>query len=546
MGNGTMRWSIGLRLFVMCCVVTPAMLFPTTTRAATRCVNPGGTGGCFASIQAAVNASSSGDSITVAAGTYAELVTVGISLTISGAGAAILDGGSQSGNTTRVLAITGGTVTISGLTIRNGYGGGVLNGGTLSFVRCVVTGNLAKRGGGIDNTGAMTLIDSTVAGNNASDFLGGVGVGIHNSGTLTISAGAIRNNSSSGGFGDIDASKGGSIYNSGSLTIGGTTLDANYVRNSGGGIYNDASGTAQMTAATISGNIANGAIGGGGGGIFNVGTATVTQSVVRGNAAGFGQNVGGIGGGINNSGMLTIIASTISGNSAGGGAGKDGGGIFNEPSGQVTVTNSTISGNSAAGGISHDGRGGALDNRGAASLTNATLANNTNDALGGDGIATSGAGTTTLRATLLANGGANCLGPVASQDFNLASDASCAGLGQPHDQVEANPLLGPLAANGGLTATHALMAGSPAIDAGGLPCAPGITADQRGFARPFGAACDIGAYEYSVPGVAPGSRPGPVPPPPPPAPVPQPRGVVVPTPPPPPPPHPHNPKPTAG
>ena len=65
-----------------------------------------------------------------------------------------------------------------------------------------------------------------------------------------------------------------------------------------------------------------------------------------------------------------------------------------------------------------------------------------------------------------------------------------------------NPMVGPLAFNGGATRTHALLAGSPAINAGSNPLA--LTTDQRGptFARVVGANADMGAYEF-VPGVAP-------------------------------------------
>ena len=51
--------------------------------------------------------------------------------------------------------------------------------------------------------------------------------------------------------------------------------------------------------------------------------------------------------------------------------------------------------------------------------------------------------------------------------------------------------------NGGLTKTLALVAGSPAIDAAGPDCPPPDT-DQRGFPRPQGGACDIGAFEGTV------------------------------------------------
>ncbi len=80
---------------------------------------------------------------------------------------------------------------------------------------------------------------------------------------------------------------------------------------------------------------------------------------------------------------------------------------------------------------------------------------------------------------------------------NLDGDGTCnlaPGLG---DLVSTDPRLGPLADNGGPTETHALLAGSPAIDAGSDDCPPPAT-DQRGVARPDGAACDIGAFEWTI------------------------------------------------
>jgi hypothetical protein len=78
--------------------------------------------------------------------------------------------------------------------------------------------------------------------------------------------------------------------------------------------------------------------------------------------------------------------------------------------------------------------------------------------------------------------------------YNLADDDSC-GFTAPGDLVVADAMLGPLQDNGGPTETHDLLAGSPAIDAGSVDCPPPAT-DQRGAARPQGAACDIGAVEY--------------------------------------------------
>ena len=132
--------------------------------------------------------------------------------------------------------------------------------------------------------------------------------------------------------------------------------------------------------------------------------------------------------------------------------------------------------------------------------------------------------------SLLANLTANCAGASSpsSSDYNLSSDASCTSFTQPHDMQNVNPLIGPLANNGGPTQTHALLPGSPAVDripAVGANC-PAI--DQRGIARPQGLACDIGAYE-ATPAVAPVSRPSdPLSPTGPPQPVPLPRSGISP------------------
>jgi hypothetical protein len=75
---------------------------------------------------------------------------------------------------------------------------------------------------------------------------------------------------------------------------------------------------------------------------------------------------------------------------------------------------------------------------------------------------------------------------------NLDSDNSC-GFTGPGDLPGTNPLLGPLANNGGPTDTYALLAGSPAVNAGDNTFCPAT--DQRGVSRPQGPACDIGAFE---------------------------------------------------
>jgi hypothetical protein len=99
-------------------------------------------------------------------------------------------------------------------------------------------------------------------------------------------------------------------------------------------------------------------------------------------------------------------------------------------------------------------------------------------------------GTLTFRNTIVANStGVNCTnnGGLVDGGGNLSwPDATCPGL-------NADPLLGPLADNGGPTQTHALLPGSPAIDAALLANCP--PTDQRGVIRPQGTGCDIGAFE---------------------------------------------------
>jgi hypothetical protein len=184
----------------------------------------------------------------------------------------------------------------------------------------------------------------------------------------------------------------------------------------------------------------------------------------------------------------------VSGNTASG----DGGGIFAHTFygyGDLRLTNSTVSGNTSSIG---SGGGIAVDSyyyAGDAILTNSTVTRNRANR-GGAGIHMDYADATFIDTVVADNGAArpNCGGdPVNSLGHNLADDDSC-GLNAPGDLVVSDAMLGPLADNGGPTKTHALLAGSPAIDAGSPDCPPPAT-DQRGVLRPQGAACDIGAFE---------------------------------------------------
>jgi hypothetical protein len=233
----------------------------------------------------------------------------------------------------------------------------------------------------------------------------------------------------------------------------------------GGGLLND--GTLTLKNSTVRGNTAPN---GGGLANFSDGTLTLTQSTVRGNSA------TNIGGGLANWGTLTLTQSTVRGNSA-----TNGGGLYNDYDfdDTLTLTQSTVSGNSAT-------NGGGLYNTGYATLT---LTNSL--------VASQSAGGDCRNVDTEA---------ILSHGYNLDSDGSCQ-LTAPTDRPGVDPLLGPLQDNGGPTLTHALLPGSPAIDAipwGAIGCGTTLYSDQRWQARPesAGGACDIGAYEVAGAGQA--------------------------------------------
>ncbi|MBM81981.1 MAG: hypothetical protein CMJ78_15530, partial [Planctomycetaceae bacterium] len=333
--------------------------------------------------------------------------------------------------------LPGITLNITGVTILGGLtinGGGVLNEGTLTMSDSTLTSNSADFGAGLRNeSGATATLTGVTISSNSATLQGG---GIFNLGTMTITGGVIGGSTvASGNDADVH---GGGIYNESMLTITDTTIGNNEVGSRGGGLYN---------ATPMSGS------------------ATVT-----------------------------IIRSTLSDNIAH----ASGGAIYNEQS--VDITNSTLSGNMA------DGSGGAIDNDGTLTIDNTTITDNSSDGRAG-GVLNTSVGSVTVKNTIIAANtsvvsDSDVLGTFTSSGNNLIGDAGNA-IGFVNEingdlvgsgASPLTPVLGALSDNGGLTFTHALLAGSPAIDAGDNTGSPDTT-DQRGATRPTDDTSDIGAFE---------------------------------------------------
>jgi CSLREA domain-containing protein len=302
---------------------------------------------------------------------------------------------------------------------------------------------------------------TTIIDGNASDRVFGIEA---TSGVVEISGVTIQNGYASNGGGIRDYSW--------DFTLTNSTVSNNAASGNGGGISGP---FLTLTNSTVSNNAASG----NGGGIFGY-EPTLTNSTVSGNTA---QHGGGI-----FAAYLEVTNSTVSGNTAGG----SGGGIY-AYYGNLGVTNSTVSGNTAGG----YGGGICAWELSDSTLTNSTVSGNT--AAQGGGVYQPWSvfypAEFALTNTIVADNSVdNCGGEAFSFGYSLTDDDSCF-MGAAGDLVVADAMLGPLQDNGGPTETHALLAGSPAIDAGSPACPPPAT-DQRGVARPQGTDCDIGAVEY--------------------------------------------------
>lgn len=314
-----------------------------------------------------------------------------------------------------------------------------VRGGTVSMSDLTIQGgqsNAGESGGGIKNTANLTLIRVTIADNTSTQANGG---GIANSSSLTMANCLVENNTAANGAG-------GGLYTEwGIVEIGDSTFRNNAASgNPGGGIYHTG-GTLTLRSSTVADNQA--ASGGGIAANRVTGTTTlnITNSTISGNRA--TADGGGIKVAASTSSYLNNVTVTANRADADGVDGGLGGGLYVNTPGRIWLKNSIIAGN--MGGESPD-------------CSNGT-----------DGI-------------------------LESQDYNLIGDlTNCTITGTlDHNIVGVDPLLGPLQNNGGLTFTHALLSGSPALDAGNnATCA---LVDQRSISRPQQTACDIGAYEHTA------------------------------------------------
>lgn len=362
------------------------------------------------------------------------------------------------------IGITGGRTT--GI---NEGGGGIrsFSSGTLTLVDASVSGNRTEgdnaSGGGVYASGGdLFITGSTISGNGTSgDSAYGGGIESNN-GDLTITASRISGNSSSG-----DGAVGGGIdaFTGGSVSISYTTISGNSAAD-GGGTYID-SADLTITGTTISGNMA----GADGGGLIAFGDTTILNSTISGNTA--ADNGGGIR--LKTNSSTYILNSTITSNDA-----FDGGGIYALTDiDALTIDNSIVAGNSS---------------RGSAPDLSAPL---------------------TVRSSLIGELQGTSLNEAQTPDVDGNLIGAIDGAGR------IDPLLGPLANNGQQTETHALLSGSPAVDAGSNSLLPAdqqdadgdsnpdeaIPFDQRGsgFSRVVdgdengSASVDMGAFELSRP-----------------------------------------------
>lgn len=443
-------------------------------------------------------------------------------LTFAGNGADLLT--VSGNNTNRIFYISGNsTVAISGMKLASGkanvenaaFGGAIyLIDSTLTLTNTILSNNTARFndhsfGGAIYSLNSTLSIINSIVSSNDSPRGGGI---FSENGIVNISNSKVINNTGTGVSGGSLGTAGAQINifnstfsgNSGGVSGSGEriSISNSVITNNELGVFSGYSDSWLTIDRSIISNHSTG--------IANQGTATISNTLITNNR---NNNVYANGGGIVNGGTLHIVSSSIINNWAR----ESGGGIYN-PQGRLFLTNSTVSGNvTDSGGGANTSRGGGIYVGSIFSseiiLTNSTVANNRSTGIGG-GIYHDNSGRITIRNSIIAQNTSNTKevdisGIFISQGFNIIGNTTGNAGWIATDLINRNPLLAPLGNNGGLTPTHALLPGSPAIDAGNVALAKDPTTglellrDQRGSVRTYTpggfSKVDIGAYELYLP-----------------------------------------------
>jgi CSLREA domain-containing protein len=394
-----------------------------------------------------------------------------------------------------VLYVNGDfSASLRGMTLRNGRrsgGGGVVidNNANLTLRDVHVRDNVSvdAPGGGVLalRGGRGTLTDVHIVGNRTEGAgAPGGGLSVEPGSMVTMVRGRLADNES------VNAFAGGARLFNGALVFDSTVISGNRALTTqgnlglGGAVFSDGSqSTLQLVGATVENNSA--AVSGGGLALRGGTTATITGGVIRGNSA-------PVAAGVESGGAtVTAVDLQVLNNTAS----QRGGGVLLFAGGRYTHTGGALRGNVA------ESAGGGLMATGPATLINATFVGNLGTDYGA-GIGTNNAGAVTvtnvlLSANLLGNAAGNCgsggTSSITSSGGNLSDDTTCSTFTQGTDRPNTPAgVSATLADNGGPTFTHALLAGSAAIDAGVAAARPAT--DQRGFSRV--GPCDIGAFEF--------------------------------------------------
>jgi fibronectin-binding autotransporter adhesin len=362
------RMAVPLTSALLAVVALWSALSPRAAYATTLCVNTTGAGGCFTSIQTAIDAATSGDGINIAAGTYTESVTLNKAVSLNGAdrNSTIV----RALPNQRALTVTGSIITpsttIAGLTFSGGSLGGascpascggavLVTGGALpSFIFDILRNNAAFKGGGLyaDSAGTLFVQYTDVLSNTTTNDGGGINAtsGI----TLLLNGARVQNNRSTSNFGF-----GGGILADGRLVLEFTDIISNAVTGPGGGAY------ASGDVSTFRGSFQANTSGDQGGGL-RVNANLSSQSTD------FISNTAKQGGGVHVSGNVNVFSGTFRSNQA---SVDDGGGLYGKTT--AFILNTTFVSNTAPL------RGGGALFVGATQIFTTVFQSNTSQLLGG-------------------------------------------------------------------------------------------------------------------------------------------------------------------